>query len=938
MKILHRTKTIRINSLQNFAVTNRIHPNKRNSNSYDKNMVGYSEFNHDTLSYSLNHISLNTSFGSHFKNLFDSIEQRRIEHNRKLTQNILKPDSSEVLESLKPLFKSKNYGDLIVTGNISAEILKKWASLPEEHINKISGLFDCANFCRLAYEYQTRTLFRDILYSINFLPENECQDVYSLVNSVVWDNKELLEIYSNHYSECAKGDISRVLNSEVFDRLFGCQVSLLLYNFLKTAQQLSSDKMKILANCYEEYDCTKITKKNSSMTAENFLEFGYSLQNVSDSHVASLSLMQKSGCNMELLSNFMDIMKKAEEEVDISNGSYSEKIKLMSEVTSLKALTDADSIFSEDELLKINKMEAETLKSLSQIISVQHPASSEVKAMANGFFANNDPQLENTIKSFDFAKYEKRGLPLKYTRMQFLKDLGAILNSLPKDQQNDILSKLDIRLTKDSTGNIIGYDGIINLSKLARKKIEGRIYDIANEFINENAVRTDSEELNKALNSLIHGMPEFINIIGKKPDDNPALEFKHSYSLDIHTLIVLQEAMKNTKYNDLSAQDKTVLKFACILHDIAKNEGVADPDHPERSSLYAANILDKYKYVSKMKLRIVELVRNHHWFAKVCNNRISPKQAALLFRRENDFLVARILAEADIKGVSNDFYNCLSPKLNDSRIFDEIESQIDRIYQTGQIMYSTPIINRELIPEIIYNKKKYKVIDLNSIPNDQDLGEFGFEKGTIKGNLRFLVHMASPEDLESSLFNKEGLECASYISPESCSTFFNKRYGIAVTAEQVNIANVSKTNQVSGSRKSMDDFGTIVDGGQKDRCDYRREYAITLMKEFGINPDEYKELFILLSRYTTVSEFIHDNKDKSFAIGNKTYSAFEIAKKVTKVNDSILSKNKNNEINIHAPNVYAFIAKANSLYSIPLAYMNIIEKYDLPIILLGFDN
>ena len=85
-------------------------------------------------------------------------------------------------------------------------------------------------------------------------------------------------------------------------------------------------------------------------------------------------------------------------------------------------------------------------------------------------------------------------------------------------------------------------------------------------------------------------MPEFINVIGKQQHDT------HHYSVDVHILTVLQEAMNNPEYKNLSNSDKTCLKFACLLHDIAKQEGITDDLHPEASALFARDIMRKYNF------------------------------------------------------------------------------------------------------------------------------------------------------------------------------------------------------------------------------------------------------------------------------------------------------------------------------------------------------
>ncbi len=85
-----------------------------------------------------------------------------------------------------------------------------------------------------------------------------------------------------------------------------------------------------------------------------------------------------------------------------------------------------------------------------------------------------------------------------------------------------------------------------------------------------------------------------------------------------NTINKFRPPLSKTKFNGifflyLSELDKTCLKFAIIMHDIAKSEGVIDDAHPEMSALFARNILEKYQLPIEIKDRIFELIKYHHW-------------------------------------------------------------------------------------------------------------------------------------------------------------------------------------------------------------------------------------------------------------------------------------------------------------------------------------
>ena len=66
-------------------------------------------------------------------------------------------------------------------------------------------------------------------------------------------------------------------------------------------------------------------------------------------------------------------------------------------------------------------------------------------------------------------------------------------------------------------------------------------------------------EIKEVLDGLIKGMPEFTAIVGKNNME------PYAFSVDIHTLKVLQSAMNNPLYQTLGDLDKTILKYAIIL-------------------------------------------------------------------------------------------------------------------------------------------------------------------------------------------------------------------------------------------------------------------------------------------------------------------------------------------------------------------------------------
>ena len=91
------------------------------------------------------------------------------------------------------------------------------------------------------------------------------------------------------------------------------------------------------------------------------------------------------------------------------------------------------------------------------------------------------------------------------------KELKAKLESLKEEQRTEILKKLDIQLNDDS------YEGFININGLdGATAEEAEIKELCNRFLLQNRINTGDKATDKFLNSVIKGMPELVNIIGKK--------------------------------------------------------------------------------------------------------------------------------------------------------------------------------------------------------------------------------------------------------------------------------------------------------------------------------------------------------------------------------------------------------------------------------------
>ena len=464
---------------------------------------------------------------------------------------------------------------------------------------------------------------------------------------------------------------------------------------------------------------------------------------------------------------------------------------------------------------------------------------------------------------------------------------------------------------------------------------ERNILGLITRFIKENYVETGNYELDYALNSLIKGMPEFINIIGKKQHGG------HKFTLDVHILSVLQKAMKNPEYKNLSKKEQFCLKFTAILHDIAKPEGVKDDSHAEICALYARDILNKenMRIPNFIKDRIFELVKNHHWLTEYNKNKTTPQEVAVIFRRDGDLKISQILSEADIKSIdgSDSSYSSFLDGLRREKQMP-VKEKLSRINESGQLFFVNKLEKPEKVPIVQHKGKEYRVINFTLLDKNADLSQFGFERGTTADNLRMFVHTVSGYELnklESAYHlsdpHNQGLLCASYVSVENHPTYCNNKFGVSLVSENVNIANADTVNQGSGCGKSFSEFSQILTNNR------RRNFISDSIKEtLSLSNSEYSELYSTIQKYKSANWL---GQVKTIKVGDRVFSGKEIKDAIIKAGDLMMSNggsvSRHNEANLYNPKTNAVIAKVNSMDEMPDELLDFAQRHNLPIYILG---
>ena len=573
--------------------------------------------------------------------------------------------------------------------------------------------------------------------------------------------------------------------------------------------------------------------------------------------------------------------------------SFSDKMKMLDIVDSFKR-EDIDAL--EKAGYNINNAIMKVVKALSLEKKFIQTSPAKQQAFLKGIIANNNPRAEYLLKNTDFTTEEfANGIPLKYPRSKFVADIEKAMTDLTPEEQSNVLKYFDIYKTEQ------GFEGIpvipknseIKLSE-AEKAAADKLAGFIEEFTTKNEAMVKEPELKSLLDSLVQGLPEFTTIVGK------AQHGTHAYTVDIHTLKVLQYAMNEPGYDKLSDKDKTILKLSALVHDFGKKEGVVDEGHAVLSSEHVNGILAKFNMPDSIKYRIIELVNNHHWFAAYNKGEMSSETMAALCRNPEDFEISKILAKADLLGVNDEFYLRVTNTANREEFdaftadkFSYIDKKLTELRQKANIILDTQILNSGakfpvVKTSISGEETELPVLNLTD-ENITDLAPYGFAPGTTKDNARFTVHMTPNELLaqESTPMNTfnilsatpthHSVQSTSLISFNNNRTYGHRKFGFILDVDQSNISTANPGNVGSGTSKTLDDFTHRLFESYSDRTWVKSEFQKALKrKNIEISEEQYGTLakYLYSKKYGTqiYSEYVNENASPEMISGNTGFT------------------------------------------------------------------
>lgn len=568
-------------------------------------------------------------------------------------------------------------------------------------------------------------------------------------------------------------------------------------------------------------------------------------------------------------------------------------------------------------------------------------------AQQKAFFEQGLHNLDNSIKGVDFNKVE---LELKIPRSVFVTKVTEAMKNLEPLEQRKVMDyygfEIENGVLKGYPINLNNGDKLSEIASMKTRKVVENIRPLVIEFSEKNPIKVTnaSADFEKDLNDILQGLPEFRPMIGKVQHKT------HAYTLDKHTLKVLQGVVSNPKFQNLSTEDKKILSIASLLHDITKTEGVRDLAHPMESAFDAFYIIQKMNLPEEQQLKIYELIKSHNWLDRLNNPKNTPEMVqqiaqdiAFDSRHTNTFELAKILCEADMKAVKKDSTFFEHHKKTLEQMSNLVDRYIKRIHTTQIVLPQTVIPKASQITGGVTKSAdgiKNTVIYMNNVGND--LSAYGFAKGTTKENWRGLVH-ALEEESQMSKFNTfstidtEALLSTSYMDTKSYKVFRKQGFILDVNTNDIHAGYCSDFG--TGYEKSIELLKSdyLFHGQRKanelernawrsDRSRYRNYIPDLIKKAMGVNDEEYMKLLEKIQGCKSLTDI--EKVDKKFA------------EKLKQVFEEMESRKRSggrqyNEMLVSRPKIQGVFAYDKPYERIPKFLRKYAQENDIPIIIFG---
>ena len=578
-----------------------------------------------------------------------------------------------------------------------------------------------------------------------------------------------------------------------------------------------------------------------------------------------------------ILTMYID-MQAVKGKSNINELSIEEKRKLLKNIVKYNATLFSGryaSLFKSDIIPKNKEEYCTILPKLVKSIGIDtRPVTQETIDNFNSAIS----EMSKPDSEFLNTKITKDGFKpkLEYSRDKFISDVVEKTTGMDELEKNKVFDYFGFDLKYDNQDNLQMHGYPVNINngkKLSEiedentKKVVEDIRPLVEKFTTNNNVTIEGKpEITKQINDILELFPELRTTIDKKQHKT------HDFTVDVHTLKVLQGVMSDKRYSKLSENDKRLLCISTLLHDLTKLENSVDKTHPMYSAYDSYYLLNKMDLPEKDKIKVYTIIKNHEWLeryngkVKIGPNKyrdktsiekeIASKNIAFDLKDDNNFELASILTKADMKAVkeTDAFYDRFSDAYETG--IKQIEPLVNDIKKTAIHLPQTKLpkaselkVDGENVIEITQKDKdgneiKNKVVRLR--PNI-DLGKVGFEKGLNSDDLNVIVHAFDYDTQSATLqalgdIDSDSLLSASYVNYKKDNYHVFRQQGFILDINSEDIQAGTYCDFGSGYGKDLNTLKQeyLFNG---DRKEVRNFMSDNLKKRMGLSDEDYKKLY-----------------------------------------------------------------------------------------------
>jgi hypothetical protein len=577
----------------------------------------------------------------------------------------------------------------------------------------------------------------------------------------------------------------------------------------------------------------------------------------------------------------LDKMKISDKE-DISELSFKQKRQY------LDVLLQKSGVLLTKDFMKHYKSSSILPKNIDEYIDLMSKLVESVGASSKPLDEVTKTEFFNSLNELSAQGSEFRNLDLaqdgfklemSYPRDKFISDVSNTISDLNMNEKLKVFDYYGFELQNKQNGEVHlsgyphSYQSEEKLAKIKDPKtreVISQLEPMIKDFTDNNKILPDgkfvSGSMAKTLNGVFKALPELYTTVGKVQHG------VHDYTIDIHSLSVLQKCMNISDFDNFSDKDKRIIMISALLHDITKEEHEIDKSHPANSSFDSYYILEKFNLPKEEQMSIYQLIKNHDMLEH-CNGTVYDtklKDYRHINDAEQDKIVQNyayelhtgnlakletVFTKADLLSVKKDgsFYNKFADACD--VVSSKLEKSIHKIKASSIFLPQTKIPTADKIKTDGKNSFDMLTYDIDGNPihnkliklsKGLDLHQYGFDEGVNADNFNVLIHGFDTKEQQTildalDLVDQKALLSASYVVYNKGNYHAFRQQGFIKNIPDDSIGAMYFRDFGSGCKKDTDKLvNDYINGGQSS---YRNYLPKLVKSKLNLTDDEYIKLY-----------------------------------------------------------------------------------------------